>query len=929
MMHLRHCWILLIDKGCWFVHNSQQCQPFSMWLLTTILFALLSSSLGIKPGVFKACSDSAFCVRNRGVFDRKYTLSGDSLDVGATRVVGQLTNVDEAKTFTLEVLSVDGSVRLIVDESDAPRRRYRVEGVLEEDPPKVGPAWKATKTSKGLNLEGEGGASVYLQFSPFEMSLSLDKEVVMRVNGNNMFHVEHYRMKGEGDPEGWWEESFKQWTDSKPRGPQAVTFDLAFPGFNHLYGIPEHAMASALKPTIIKGEKEREPYRLYNLDVFEYEMDSTFGLYGAIPLMLAHKVGRTVGAFWLNAAEMLIDVWETEKGMETQWISESGLIDLFFFLGPGPGQVLQQYSSLTGFTALPQLFSLGYHQCRWNYRDEKDVESVDYHFDFHEMPYDVLWLDIEHTDGKRYMTWDKNHFPTPKEMQDAIASKGRKMVVIIDPHVKRDSQYTLHTEAQRLGYYVKTQDNKDYDGWCWPGSSSYLDVISPAVREWWAGFFQGDKYEGMTPILYVWNDMNEPSVFTGPEITMDKTNLHYQETEHRDIHNLYGYFYHMATAEGLRQRGVSVHGTNGDRPFVLSRAFFAGTQRIGPIWTGDNAANWDHLEISLPMITTLGLTGLPFVGADVGGFFGNPDTELLTRWYQFGIFYPFFRAHAHLETKRREPWLFGDEVTQRIKFALRTRYALLPYTYTRLREANLTGEPLARPLWYDFPEDSSTFAMDNQMMFGPAIMVVPVTKAGATSVQVHLPADAFWYDFWTGEVVKPGSSWVGGKASDVNVLVDLEKIPVFYKGGNIVAKRERPRRSSTAMVKDPFTLVVLLDSTESATGDLYIDDGHSFAFLNGDFVHRGFKFAGQKLESFEKVKGDSSGLFSDLFVEKIVILGLPGALDKYKAKIVGTNRPLDVSKGPIRLKAGLPQTALVVRQPKLPIHEDWTIQFFT
>lgn len=842
-------------------------------------------------------------------------------------MVGQLTNVDESKTFTLEVLSVDGSVRLIVDESKAPVKRYRVEDVLVEEPPQVGPEWKATKTAEGLNLEGQGGSSVYLQFSPFEVSLSVDKEVVMRVNGNSMFHVEHHREKAEGDPEGWWEESFKKWTDSKPNGPQAVVFDLEFPGFSHLYGIPEHAMASALKPTIVKGEQQREPYRLYNLDVFEYEADSTFGLYGAIPLMLAHKVGKTVGAFWLNAAEMFIDVWETEQGMETQWTSESGVIDLFFFLGPQPGEVLQQYSSLTGFTALPQLFALGYHQCRWNYRDEKDVASVDYNFDLHGLPYDVLWLDIEHTDGKRYMTWDKNHFPTPKRMQDDIASKGRKMVVIIDPHVKRDTKYTLHAEAERLGYYVKTQDNKDYDGWCWPGSSSYLDVLNPVVREWWAGFFQLDKYEGMTPILYVWNDMNEPSVFTGPEITMDKTNIHHQGIEHRDIHNIYGYFYHMATAEGLRQRGVSVHGADGDRPFVLSRAFFAGTQRIGPIWTGDNAASWEHLEISLPMVTTLGLTGLPFVGADVGGFFGNPDTELLTRWYQFGIFYPFFRAHAHLETKRREPWLFGPDVTRRIKLALRTRYALLPYIYTRFRAANLTGEPLARPLWYDFPEDVSTFAMDDQMMFGPAILVVPVTKAGVSSVQARLPTDALWYNFWTGEAIKAGSSWVGGKTTEVKVPVDLERIPVFYRGGNIVPKRERPRRSTTAMAQDPFTLVVLLDSAESAAGDLYIDDGHSFSFLNGAFIHRGFKFTDRKLESFEKFKGGSKDLFSDLLMEKIVILGLPGVLDEYKAKVVGTDSALDVSKGPIRMKTGLPQIALVVRKPKLPIHEDWVIQF--
>jgi alpha 1,3-glucosidase len=161
------------------------------------------------------------------------------------------------------------------------------------------------------------------------------------------------------------------------------------------------------------------------------------------------------------------------------------------------------------------------------------------------------------------------------------------------------------------------------------------------VREWWAGKFALDQYKGSTKDLYIWNDMNEPSVFNGPEVTMQKDLIHHGGVEHREVHNAFGMSYHAATADGIKRR-------NNERPFVLSRAFFAGTQRVGPIWTGDNKADWDHLRVSIPMVLTLGLTGLTFSGADVGGFFENPDAELMTRWYQLGIYYPFFRGHAHL-----------------------------------------------------------------------------------------------------------------------------------------------------------------------------------------------------------------------------------------------------------------------------------------
>jgi alpha 1,3-glucosidase len=381
----------------------------------------------------------------------------------------------------------------------------------------------------------------------------------------------------EGHPDGAWEEKYNSHTDSKPKGPQSLSVDLRFPGAPHAYGIPEHASALALAATRgANGTALTEPFRLYALDVYEYLADSPFGLYGAIPLLLAHAPGpqpRTVGAFWLNAAEQYVDITPAAGGgTDAHWFTESGLLDLFLLPGPGATDVWRQYAGLTGAPAMPARFALGYHQCRWNYRDEPDVEAVDAGFDEHDIPYDVIWLDIEHTNGKRYMTWDARLFPTPERLQRLVASHGeRKTVTIIDPHVKRDDGFAMHAEATRLGLYVKNADGvTDFDGWCWPGSSSYLDVSNATVRDWWARQFAFDKYVGSTEHLHVWNDMNEPSVFNGPEVTMQKDLRHAGGAEHRDVHNAYGMYYHAATTAGLATRSPE------QRPFVLSRAFFAG-----------------------------------------------------------------------------------------------------------------------------------------------------------------------------------------------------------------------------------------------------------------------------------------------------------------------------------------------------------------
>lgn len=653
----------------------------------------------------------------------------------------------------------------------------------------------------------------------------------------------------------------------------SVGLDVVFPRATALYGLPERTLDFALPDT---PPESSEPLRMYNLDVFEFELEKTLGLYGSIPFVMAHRGGGgggggndhhhhhrddaqdgTVGALWMPASETYVDIEssggggsDSGAGKHVHFYSESGTPELFLFAGPSPKAVSAQLAQLTGAPPMPPSFSLGYHQCRWNYRDDADVRAVDAKFDEHDIPYDVLWLDIEHTDGKKYFTWDTAKFPEPDRLQRDLASRGeRKMVTIIDPHIKSDPSYALHKDASAGGWYVKSADGKrDYDGWCWPGKSHYMDFADERVRRAWASRFTPEHNPYMTEHLHAWVDMNEPSVFNGPEVTMPKELRHVGgKWQHRDLHNIFGQYVQRATFDGLRlARGGR------ERPFVLSRSFFTGSQRWGAVWTGDNAASWEHLRSSVPMLLSLGVAGLSFVGADVGGFFGDPSPELLVRWYQAGAFQPFFRAHAHLDTKRREPWLFGEPYTELIRRAIAERYAYLPYWYALFAVGN--GVPPMRPLVFEFPRDGAVAREQSAWMVGDALLVAPVMEPDAARRSVYLPtehtdADAaamttLWYDVYARDDGAPGDEahrrlappTIRGGQTVVIERPPLARMIVYQRGGTIVARRERQRRSTAAMRRDPYTLHVALDAGGRARGFIYADDGKSYQFEHDKYV---------------------------------------------------------------------------------------------
>lgn len=774
---------------------------------------------------------------------------------------------------------------------------------------------KETVVEEGKEIVGywEDGLAIYADGTREEKKETLATE-------NEQQHRQ--LTEAELDQEGLWEESFGSHTDTKPYGPMSVGLDVKFPQSTHLYGIPEHASSSVLQATTGTDAHYKEPYRLYNLDVFEYELDETMALYGQVPLIVSQSVTMgSVGVFWFNPTETFVDVTDKGDGSRTHWISESGIMDLFLLPGPDPSTLYKQYSILTGSTPLPPMFSLGYHQCRWNYKDEKDVAMVHGKFEELDFPYDVLWLDIEHTDGKRYFTWDKNLFPNPKQMQQNLIAQGRRMVTIVDPHIFRDDNYYIHKDATAKGLYIKDKDGKkDFDGWCWPGSSSYLDFTAEHVRNWWAEQFGYNKYVGSTPSLFTWNDMNEPSVFNGPEVSMQKDLRNLNGEEHREWHNLYGMLFHRATGEGQIARNKPNHDV---RPFVLSRAFFAGSQKYGAIWTGDNTAEWGHLQIAAPMLLSLNSAALSFVGADVGGFFGNPDAELITRWMQAAAYQPFFRGHAHHDSKRREPWMFDDATLVRMRRAAMTRYALLPYWYTIFYQAETTGMPVMRMMWMQYPNTFDVFALDDQYMIGSDLLVKPVTSEGATEVDVVFPTEHLWYNV---ETMVPASSSITPNAVVTQVVpADLDTIPVYQRGGSIISRKLRLRRSTMLMKTDPYTLYIALDNEKRSTGTLHMDDEETFGyrkrseFADASFL-ADFSSVGRITNSVVVGSGwvNSSVISDGRMIERIIVMGL------YEPP---TKVSIQEGEESIAFTYIAETGVLVIRKPELSAMKNWSINF--
>jgi alpha 1,3-glucosidase len=346
------------------------------------------------------------------------------------------------------------------------------------------------------------------------------------------------------------------------------------------------------------------------------------------------------------------------------------------------------------------------------------------------------------------------------------------------------------------------------------------------------------------------------------------------------------------------------------RPFILTRSYFAGSQTLGAMWTGDNAAKWEFLKASISMILTQNIVGMPFSGADVGGFFGNPSSELLARWYQAAVFYPFFRGHAHIDTKRREPWIPPAPYSKVIADALKLRYNLLPTIYTAFRRSSVDGTPVIQPMFYMHPNNDKTYSIDDQFYLSTSgIMAKPVTDEGLNAVELYIPDQQPYYDMQTFDIVR-------GEGLHV-VAAPLEKIPMYLRGGHIIPRRERMRRSSSLMKNDPYTLYVAVDEAQSAHGEIYVDDYVSYEFENGAYAHTNFDYDNGVITSTPTHSDDGS--YATIPVERIVLLGVRHQYTTatITADTTGTTSSAQILRGP--------NGSQIVRNPRVPVAGSWTI----
>ncbi|MEN8076467.1 glycoside hydrolase family 31 protein [Clostridioides difficile] len=555
-------------------------------------------------------------------------------------------------------------------------------------------------------------------------------------------------------------------------------------------------------------------YRNWNTDDPNPHGETYAQLYKSIPFLITIKGEEASGIFFDNHFESHFDMGK-ENSNYYYFGAVEGNLDYYFMYGPSVKEVVSEYTELTGRTPLPQLWTLGYQQCRWSYAPKERLMEVAKAFREKDIPCDTLYLDIDYMDGYRVFTWDNNKFDNPKEILNELKKMGFKVVTIIDPGVKVDKGYKIYDEGLKEGYFATDKDGIVYKNKVWPGDSVYPDFMNSKTRKWWA---ENQKIMMDYGVSGIWNDMNEPASFNGPLPDDVEFNNDGTIVTHKEIHNVYGHMMGKATYEGIKEA------TN-KRPFVVTRACYAGTQKYSTVWTGDNQSTWEHLRMSLPMLMNLGLSGMAFCGTDVGGFGHDCTGELLSRWVQVGAFTPLFRNHAAMGTRDQEPWAF-DKTTEDInRKYIKLRYKLLPYLYDMMYKCEDSGAPIIRPLLFNYQNDKNTYEINDEFILGDSILVAPVVEQGARQRLVYLPQGDNWIDYWTGEEHK------GGKYIIKEAPLDI--CPIYIKSLSIIPVGKEQSYIGEK-VDDTLMLNIYLSNEDGKSTYTHIlDDGESFEYKNG------------------------------------------------------------------------------------------------
>lgn len=487
--------------------------------------------------------------------------------------------------------------------------------------------------------------------------------------------------------------------------------------------------------------------------------------------------------------------------------AEDGRPSLWLLYGPTLPELTEKFQRLVGTTPRPPLWALGYHQSRWGYRGERELRALDRRMARHGIPCDGLWLDIDYMRDFRVFTVDGRHFPSGVAATVGdLAAQGRRVVPILDPGVKLDPEFKVYQSGRQAGAFCKNPSGGDFVGYVWPGQTVYPDFSLPEGREWWAGQVAEFARHGFHA---VWIDMNDPS--TG---SVDPSGMLFRRGTHPHLHfrNQYALGMQMATREGL------LAARSGERPFVLSRSGYVGTSRYAAVWTGDSCSNRFHLKACIPTALNLSLSGIPFLGNDVGGFVFDTSDDLMVDWTKACFLFPFFRIHSTFHHRPQEPWTFGREAFQAIRRCIRLRYRLLPYLYNLFLDQAQAGAPILRPVHYHYP---GIEPLEDQFLVGDAILQAPFLEEARTR-RVVLPGREPWWDARTGKWCQPDT---------LEVVDEAGSTPLFVRSGAILPTLPGERKNNS---KDLRRVEFHLFASDGEACCRYrFDDGLTFRYREG------------------------------------------------------------------------------------------------
>lgn len=557
--------------------------------------------------------------------------------------------------------------------------------------------------------------------------------------------------------------------------------------------------------------KKHYEYENWNSDLPQAHNEDFKALYKSVPILLCLKKNAAYGIFFDNTFRSSINLGK-ENPEYYYYTAQGGNLDYYFLAGTDLRDIVGGYTYLTGTTPLPQLWTLGYQQSRWGYESAEDINYVVDTYRKEQIPLDVIHFDIDYMDHFKVFTWNEEMYGKEGALFASLRKRGVKPVTIIDPGTKAEEGYFMHDEGVEKDYFVKDTDGNVYVNAVWPGDSNFPDFGRKEVREWWA---KKHRFLVDMGVGGVWNDMNEPASFNG-EIPREV--VFYDEdrkTSHGEMHNVYGHLMSKSTFEGLKEQ-------TGKRPFVITRACYAGTQKYATVWTGDNQSLWHHLQMVIPQLCNLGMSGFAFCGTDIGGFGADCTPELLSRWIEAACFSPLFRNHSAKGTKPQEPWRFGKEVVDINRKYIELRYRFLPYIYDLFYQGETTGLPVMRPLVLHYPKDPEVRNLNSEYLVGESILVAPVLEQGAVKRMVYLP-EGIWYDYWTGEAVEGGQYILRDAPMDV--------CPMYIKGGSIIPTYEVVQYVG----EKPYKQMQLLITPGAGSYTHFQDNGEDYAYRNGAY----------------------------------------------------------------------------------------------